>query len=534
MKSYLSIPLRFALAAGCAATLCLAILHAQTATSPQQGEPKQRGPGQGGGGDRKGGKGGQGGKGGGGQGKGEIKMPTPAFRTEVPAHPVDLILGRPTKNAITLSVLAYADTEGYVAYGTQPGKYSTETPKQKFAKGEPVELLIGSLQPNTRYYYQFRSRAPGAASFGNSAEYTFITPRPPGSTFTFTVQADPHLDFGTDPEVYKKSLANALVAKTDFHIDLGDTFMTDKYTDYHLAAPQYLAQRYYFGLVGVSAPVFLVLGNHDGEQASRGGNGADSMPVWSNAMRKKYFPNPSPNDFYTGSKTPHPQAGLLENYYAWEWGDALFIALDPFWYSERQRGRDSAAVDNWGRTLGAEQYQWLKHTLETSKARFKFVFLHHLVGGETREGRGGSEASHFFEWGGKDIDGKNTFAQKRPGWAAPIHDLLVKYGGSIVFHGHDHLYVQQERDGIIYQLVPQPGHSRFDNIRSLDEYGYKEGVKQGASGIMRVTVSPEKVLVEYVRAYPASAESAERKTGAVTHSYTVGVPGGQKKGESRL
>ncbi len=55
---------------------------------------------------------------GGGQGRGEIKMPTPAFRTEVPSHSLDLILGRPTKNSVTLSVLAYEDMEGYVAYGT--------------------------------------------------------------------------------------------------------------------------------------------------------------------------------------------------------------------------------------------------------------------------------------------------------------------------------------------------------------------------------------------------------------------------------
>ncbi len=494
--------------------LCTTVLLAQqnsAAGSAGKDEQRPSGPGQsqGGGGQKKGG-----------QGKGEIKMPTPAFRTEVPSHPFDLILGRPTKNAVTLSVLAYADTEGYVAYGTQPGKLTSETPEQKFAKGQPVELLIGALQPNTRYYYQFRSHV-GAARTGSTEEHTFITARPPGSTFTFTVQADPHLDYGTDPEVYKKSLANALAAKTDFHIDLGDTFMVDKYTDYKLAAPQYLAQRYYFGLVGVSAPVFLVLGNHDGESQGRGRSGeggADTMALWSIAMRKRHFPNPSPNDFYTGNKTPHPQAGPLENYYAWEWGDGLFIALDQYWYSQKGRGGSS---DNWSRTLGAEQYQWLKRTLETSKAKFKFVFTHHLVGGETPEGRGGSEASHFFEWGGKELDGKNTFAQKRPGWAAPIHDLLVKHGGSIVFHGHDHLYVQQERDGIIYQLVPQPGHSRFDNTRSAEEYGYKSGVKQGASGIMRVTVSPEEAVVDYVRAYPPVAENSEHKTGTVTHSYTI-------------
>ena len=34
------------------------------------------------------------------------------FRTDVPAHPLDVVLGRPTKNSITASVLAYADREG--------------------------------------------------------------------------------------------------------------------------------------------------------------------------------------------------------------------------------------------------------------------------------------------------------------------------------------------------------------------------------------------------------------------------------------
>jgi hypothetical protein len=84
----------------------------------------------------------------------------------------------------------------------------------------------------------------------------------------------------------------------------------------------------------------------------------------------------------------------------------------------------------------------------------------------------------LFEWGGKELDGRNTFAQRRPGWPAPIHELLVQNGGSIVFHGHDHLYVRGERDGIIYQLVPQPGHSRYDNTRSAAEYGYASGVQQ--------------------------------------------------------
>lgn len=447
------------------------------------------------------------------------RMPLTMMRTEVPAQAYDLVLGRPTRTTITVSVLAYAAREGYLVHGLQPGKDDRETPRQSFPAGEPVAIELDGLVADTRHYYRLRSRPVGATEWEDSAEGTFMTARPPGAAFTFTVQADPHLDFGTDPAVYLKSLGNALAARTDFHVDLGDTFMTDKYPKFTDAAPQYLAQRYYFSRLSAGAPVFLVLGNHDGEQPGRGAAGPESMAVWSNGMRKKYFPNPRPDAFYTGNATPDRHAGVLENYYAWEWGDALFVALDPFWYSTRARGRDG---NNWSRTLGEAQYRWLERTLDQSTAKYCFVFIHHLAGGETPEGRGGAEASRFFEWGGHDLDGRNTFAQHRPGWTAPIHDLLVRRGGGcVVFHGHDHLYAQQERDGIVYQLVPQPGHQRFDNTRSAAEYGYKSGVIQGASGIVRVSVAPGQTRVDYVRAYPDSAESASRRTGSVSHSYVV-------------
>ena len=346
-----------------------------------------------------------------GQGKGGPRGQRPEngvneFRTDVPAHPVDLVLGRPTANSVTLSVLAYEDIVGSIAYGTQKGSHPRTTPKQSFKKGQPVEILIGSLRPNTRYYYQFRSRASDSAPFSNGPEYTFHTQRPPGSAFTFTVTADPHLDEHTDPALYQRTLANALAEAPDFHIDLGDTFMTGKHESRESAARQYLAQRFYFGQLCHSAPLFLVLGNHDGESPRGRGDDADSLAVWSNTMRNRYFPNPVPDSFYTGNAAKHPEAGLLQDYYAWEWGDALFVALDPFWFTQKQRGKG----DNWKRTLGAEQYQWLKRTLEASTAKFKFVFTHHLVGGAEDQCRGGAEAAPFFEWGGKNADEFGTVA----------------------------------------------------------------------------------------------------------------------------
>ena len=422
------------------------------------------------------------------QGGGQRGLPASEFHASVPAHGFDLILARPTESSITISVLCYQDAQGQIFFGTQAGQLTEHTPLQQFKAGVPAEIVLRTLKPNTKYYYEIQ--------FGQakSSVATFHTARPPGGSFTFTIQADSHLDSGTSPEVYLQSLTNAIATKPDFHIDLGDTFMTEKFADFHEAAPQYLAQRYYFGVIGRNAPVFLTLGNHDGEMGRYLDGTSTNMTVWANALRKKYFPNPRPDNFYSGNATPDKIAGPLENYYAWQWGDALFVVLDPFWFTPRARG----GSDNWYRTLGRTQYDWLKRTLETSRAKYKFIFIHHLVGGETREGRGGAEAAKFFEWGGCSLDGTNEFASKRPGWSMPIHQLLVQNKVSAVFHGHDHLYARQELDGIIYQEVPQPSHME-QSTRSAAEYGYKQGVILPSPGIVKVMVSPEKTSVEYVR-----------------------------------
>jgi len=302
----------------------------------------------------------------------------------------------------------------------------------------------------------------------------------PERFFTFTITADSHLDERTDLALYQRTLTNAAADKPVFHIDLGDTFMTEKHASLSDAEKekQYADQRRYFNLLGV--PVHLVQGNHDGESGRYLDGTPNNLALWSNAMHRRYF--------------PEPLADGTRNYYAWEHGNALFIVLDPFWYTPRQRRGD----DNWTRTLGSEQYQWLKRTLEGSQARFKFVFIHHLVGGLDRQSRGGVEVVPFFEWGGRNPDGTDVFKAKRPGWYAPIHQLLLQNRVNIVFHGHDHLYARQELDGIVYQEVPQPGDPQ-GSTRSAAEYGYKSGTLLGSSGYLRVAVSADKATVEYVR-----------------------------------
>lgn len=446
------------------------------------------------------------------QGQGQFRMQTPAFQTEVPKVPADVILGRPTRDSVTLSLLSYADRAGTVEYGP----WATGDPAfpglldVHLKSGEPVEMKVAGLKAATLYRYRVRLKGKGPDSEDWEHSGSFHTARGPKEGFVFTVQADPHLDYGTVLELYRASLSNVVAAGPDFHVDLGDTFMTDKYAHHEEAAPQYLAQRYWFSQVADRVPLFLVLGNHDGEGPGRGREpDGGAMGIWSNRMRRRYFPNPGGDEFYSVPEGRHPVLGALQSQYAWNWGDGLFVVLDPFWNSVKGRGREQ---DNWGRTLGRAQYDWLRVLLETNRATHTFVFIHHLVGGDGRDARGGVEASRFFEWGGLGAAGDEEFGKRRPGWEAPIHELLRRRRGVLVFHGHDHFYARQERDGVVYQLVPQPGHRR-GGAQSASSYGYKQGEIVGGSGVLAVRMDDSGARVQFLRVDGA---------GGVAHEYRLG------------
>ncbi len=523
-----------------------------------------------------------------------------AFKTEVPARAIDVVLARPMRDSICASVTCYqqdpgqaAPHEGYIEFRRDDSAALSRTPTQPLPGGVPVLFTLNGLTPDTAYVYRVRSRRLAGAEQGDSAAteyFSFRTPRPPstqpgntagggpaGGAFTFTIQADSHLDQGVEPKFYEQTLANMLppiaLVKPDFMIDLGDTFMTDKRgQDFKAALPQYDAQRYYFSRVAHSVPLFMVLGNHDGEKGTSGTRPDDIGP-WSYLQRTIRFPQPlasatplGGDTFYSGATAMRDGVGA--NYYAFEWGDALFIALDPYWSTtERIRGggggnRGAGGADrgggqggrggeggqrqsdeplqptdgSWASTLGRTQYDWLAGTLQRTKAKYRFVFIHHLVGGMGgAESRGGAESAPFFEWGGKNADGTPGFAQHRPGWAMPIHDLLFTHRVSAVFHGHDHLYVSSHRDGVVYQCVPQPGNPR-GNTRTAAPYGYTSGTLLGSPGHIRVRVAHDKTTVEFVRTALATAAEANGRgnpdrrgaggpageaNAAIVHSYSI-------------
>lgn len=447
---------------------------------------------------------------------------------------MSLVLGRVSDRSVTVSALASEPHEGYFEVGTVSGKYDRRTSLLTFPAGKPVEALFDNLTPNTEYFYRLQSRKAGETAFTPRAECRFHTQRQAGNTFTFGIQGDSHPERPqmSDPDLYARTLLNAASGKPDFYICMGDDFSVAKLQtiDAEALKQPYTLQRPFLGLVAQSAPIFLLNGNH--EQASLFNfNQTDirhEVAVGVQNARNLYFPTPSPDSFYSGNTEPMNSIGLMKDYYAWTWGDALFVVLDNYWHSpaqvdsgfrEEDRGGGKGPNghkdrDWWGITLGDAQYKWFKQTLEQSKARYKFVFAHHVLGTQ----RGGVDVCDLYEWGGRNKRGDWEFTQMRPGWEMPIHQLMVKNGVTIFFQGHDHLFVRQERDGVVYQEVPMPANQGYF---AYNEDRYASGDKFPNSGHLRVTVSPEQVQVDYVRCYLSKDETDQRKTGEIAHSYSV-------------
>lgn len=472
------------------------------------------------------------------------------------------LVGRVAATSATVNVVMDLEAQLYVEFGTAPGAYTSRTPVQLATPGVSVNFGLTGLTPNTRYYYRVSWSATPGAAFTARTERTFITQRARGVPFTFVVQADPHLDNNSSSEAYRLTLANELADQPDFLIDLGDTMMSDKLdangipvngasrpnSQGILTRTQLL--RSYYDTATHSVPLFLALGNHEGEWGSNLNGTPNNVAIWDAQHRTNYFPNPSPDGFFSGDTLSYdlngapctPSAGTTcglgprRSYYSWEWGDALFIVLDPYWSqtagaAQPGNGQDCCQrnAGYWSLTLGPVQYAWLRRTLENSSASYKFVFTHNLVGGvnPTANGveqgpmRGGVEVAGFLEWGGSNLDGSYGFSTYRPNWAMPIHQLLLANRVTAVFHGHDHLYAHQTLDGISYQEVPQPSAVNTNLGNRASDYGYKQGTLLGGRGYLRVSVAPSGARVEYVQTWLPAEQRGNQTNRMTADSYTL-------------
>jgi hypothetical protein len=431
------------------------------------------------------------------------------------------ILGRPTDTSMTASILFNTATDLYLEYGTSSGVYTQSTTQTTAIGGTPLVIDMQNLVPNTKYYWRTRYRSSGPGTFLSGSEHTFYTQRAPGSTFTFTIESDVHLyDKKGCTNLYKICLANQAADKPDFMIDMGDTYGDDHKPALMTSSKSDSLHRVYRPILGTvchSIPYYFCLGNHEGEMDYYLlQNPPNNIAAWGTIWRKFYFPGPSPNAFYTGNTDIEPNGlGNPENFYAWTWGDALFVVLDVY----RYQCDTSAKPQKWDWTLGYDQYSWLKSTLENSTATYKFVFAHQLRG----QGRGGVADARFYEWGGYTNATNYQFSTYRPSpWTVPIHQLFVDNNVDVFFHGHDHVFAHESLDGVVYQELPMPSDSTYEIGMLANADAYVSDTLDG-SGHLRVTVSPSCVVIDYVRAYlPIDTLSGLHHNREVAFSYTVG------------
>jgi len=436
------------------------------------------------------------------------------------SQPYSIILGRPTDNSITLSILFDQPMLYQLEYGLQSGNYSITGPELTSTLGIPDEVELNNLAANTLYYYRLLYRADAFSEYTVSPEYHFHTQRPPGSSFTFTIEADEHLyDHKGTPEIYNLTLQNQANANPDFMLSLGDMF-GDDHNPFTITEAEldslHKYYRPYLGSICHSIPFYFCLGNHEGENDFyMGMNAPENLAIWGTKYRQLYYPNPYPNSFYSGNDAIEDYGiGHPENYYAWTWGDALFVVLDVY----RDQCDTSAIPHRWAWSLGDDQYFWLKETLEGSSAQHKFVFGHHVSGWD----RGAAALASEFEWGGNNQNGTWGFNANRPGLPMPIHQLMVQNGVDVFFQGHDHVFSHEILDGLVYQTLPMAADSTYELGFIANADAFLSDTLRG-TGSLEVFVSPSCTRVDFVSAWlPGAQLDGPHQNGEVLFSYTLG------------
>lgn len=379
------------------------------------------------------------------------------------------LFGAASSTSATITVKSLSSTnsiQAYVEYGYLKTGYELKSSTIQLAKGTSQNIVLTGLKPASTIYYRLRYASGTSKTFLSLAQANFATTKEVANS-VFAIQADPHMDENSSADVYNGTLAQIVAATPAFLMDLGDIFMVDKLpqkTEANIRARFELMKSFYQKIGTI--PLKICLGNHDGELGYSSFN--------TKKYRKEYFPE---------------QTGELA-YFSFTGPDQIHIVLDPFTYTMK----NPTAV-GWEWTLGKTQYDWLVDTLKNSKERHKFIYIHHLLVGD-QTSRGGVEIALKNEWGGKNNDGSYGFDTYRPGWGKPIHQLLIDHKVGFVFKGHDHLYVKQELDGIIYQTVPQPSHPG-DKI-NVNQYGYISGKGVGGSGFLKVSTNSNIAKVDFI------------------------------------
>ncbi len=400
----------------------------------------------------------------------------------------NVFFGCPTQTSVILSVIAPDDREWVVQWGEDFSRLWGRKTGRPVKEGIPVEVKLDGLVSGNRYYYRIVPVAEEGRAGINPPNGIFHTQRDGTERFVFTITADSHLLLGhprgaNDPS--SKTLLRIARENPDFHVTLGDDAVTHSARfiapDLNFAQLCYRNFREYFQPVARKAPFFCAIGNHEGEgwiDESFGFN--KRLAEISRTARQRYVPNPDDSTYHHGGSAN-------KNYFAWSWGNALFLVVDPHSYSSTR----PLEPESW--TLGKKQLAWLETVLEASDHKWKILFQHHLVGGSPLPAAMYGNENPYNNYG----RGGAAFAHV--GEQAVINGLMKRNGGQIIFKGHDHVFADEVYDGIRYTTCPRlfgdgkrpPKWSRIPGGDKLYPNGYDAAV-----GYVRVEVTPNSLEVK--------------------------------------
>jgi hypothetical protein len=346
--------------------------------------------------------------------------------------------------------------------------------------GDLAEWHVSGLAAGTSYDYS----VVGADADGNELELfqgSVTTARAPGSSFSFALLTDTHigsdLAFSNqgDATLLTETSAQISAAAPDFVVNLGDMLDFHEFgfntppPDGSITRAAYLNYRAAYGAPLGSMPHFPVIGGWDSES----GCNTDADIERSRTERLLYLPGPTPDTYPEGGSP-------FQDYYAFTWGDALFVMLNVYTYTPTCHLLDTypGLPDDW--TLGDAQMEWLRTTLENSTSKWRFLLIHHPVGGnggndvDSAYGRGGGRAAHVGE---QEV----------------VHELMLEHGVQTMFYGHDHVFTDMVVDDIHYSL---PGSAGAPWLFTENETGYTQ--YWADSGWARVDVTPDDVHVQFL------------------------------------
>ena len=313
------------------------------------------------------------------------------------------LLARPTETSIRISALnGDQAVEAAVEFRREGATDWQRRPlASKVSARHLLDWDLKDLSPATKYDYRVLLKQGADETFREAAAGSFRTQRKGPASYTAVLITDSHTGYfppNSNPVLtLDRVVQNAARTKGEFVLDLGDNTAWPGSREYpqknsNGAVSAYARYRRQIGPLTLNAPYFSVIGNWCGES----GKFPEENIEIAASVRRALTPGPN--------HLTYPQGGSeREDYYAFSWGDVLYVILNIQTYSKPSNPAgfptlmaDVNKITEW--TLGEKQMAWFETTLKNATERFRFVCIHHPAGDNagdplnTLYGRGGARA----------------------------------------------------------------------------------------------------------------------------------------------